>query len=82
MDDHGGEKSRIIRGLRRGSMLEYTPSRRMAPLKQRQGKQIGLSEAVGDPSLNPRPSPEKTTIPANPVALRNIQIPPSAQQFL
>jgi hypothetical protein len=54
----------------------------MAPVKQRQGKQFGLSMASGDPSLNPPPSPEKTTIPANPVALRNSQIPPSAQQFL
>jgi hypothetical protein len=32
--------------------------------------------------LNPRSVAEKTTIPAIPVASRNIRIPPSALQFL
>jgi hypothetical protein len=82
MDDHRSEKTLSFRGLFRRGMFVNTPSRRMAPLKQWQGKQIGLSMERNDPSLNPPPSPEKTTIPANPVALRNIQIPPSAQQFL
>jgi hypothetical protein len=41
-----------------------------------------LSEVGRNQTFKPFPGPEKTTIPAIQVALRNIQIPPSAHPFL
>jgi hypothetical protein len=54
----------------------------MGHWKDGKANKMELSEVGRNHTLKPFPGPEKTTIPAIQVALRNIQIPPSAHPFL